>query len=1427
MNLFKWILLCVLVLLTAPGLVFADDPEYDPFYTKGVPLDAAPPIQGVFEEVDPFSGNLKIVQTDLDLPQNGGLELKIQRTYDSAIWSRRDTCYPGIVAINRMSPVGIGWTMHMGIVRNPWGNDPVLELPDGSRHAFYRDINDPTYTKKISKDFWVYKRVSEDPDPDRWEAISPNGIVYTFEYTWKNGDGVGYNDGSIVAQCIKIENPQRTSSISISYFNNFESGLAPAYSYIKSIVDTTGRTINFSYDLTLDPLNPKHQLKSISYGNQTFTYKYNKFYPPNGWIVNYLKEAIPPVGNSWKYAYEFPEGTMSWGQLAKFTYPTGGVIEYSYDDIKFATGIVSPAFRVITQRKTSGRDIPTGTWTYQYNSGGSSGDVTTITGPDGMKEVYSYYGWGNSRSGNVWRVGQLTEKKLYKGTTLLQTESYNWGAPNTSGGVKVSTNRLENADWNGTGGMVIDSFIWVPFLTSKVVARDGKTYTTTFSNHDSYGNPKKVVETGDKTRTTQLTYWTNAGKNIVQGKPATEKVTGGFPGSFTTSYTYDTNGNLTKLNKYGVITKYTYAKNGNLSKIIDANTKTWTYAWSKGRISKITNPIYSVSRVINANGTIAKQTNGRGYATLYTYDKNLRLTKVTPPLGNAISYTYPADSSYRKETRGSFFTKAYFDGFGRPTGSLNSKGVRSDIDYKAYGSKNFTDSNVGDKVSFDALERPAQAVHKDNKAIQYVYSGNTVTVKDEAGNSTVQTYNAFGSPDEKLLVAVKDANGHTAGYNYNILGSLTTITYGGITRSFGYNGKNFLTSESNPETGSITYGRDNVGNLTGKTDGTGTLSYTYDAINRLTKIAKGTEIITIGYDKADNRTFLLSPDASYSFVFDKANRLTAKNETILGTAYTSSYAYDGNDNLTGITYPGNRVVTYQYNGYNEVTTIPGFVASATYNLAGQPLGYTHGNGLGAVYTYNARYLPTGMSAGSIMGYTYGYDSRGNTVSITNGLDANKDQSFGYDKLNRITAFNGAWGNGSFTYDTSGNRLTKTIDGVDTTYNYASNRLTGTTGNEPGSYAYNTAGHLTSGAWGGKSYSLTYDGFNQVKSFTSGGTLVAEAGYDGDGLRIKKITADGTTVYHYDPAGNVLSEDQPDGSKTDYIYLNGKLLAKVDVNAELAEEVFFYHTDFAGTPLAMSDASGQKIWEADDKPFGEEFTVDGNGENDKRFVGKEKDEETGLNYFGARYLSAQTGRFLAPDPVRAVDIVRGEINASLLTEPQRLSTYTYSINNPYRFVDSRGLQVSAILDTKTNTLTITDSDKEVTISVSAFTGGHLDKNGNIVKPGVAPQTPASPGTYFITDNPNYRPNHPNWYGLLKNDDTIDDYFDNNRGGARLHGGTLSYGCVTIPYTKNKREDWNKVLNILKNTKTEAINYRKGPHWYNKSGRITKYGTLQIK
>lgn len=121
----------------------------------------------------------------------------------------------------------------------------------------------------------------------------------------------------------------------------------------------------------------------------------------------------------------------------------------------------------------------------------------------------------------------------------------------------------------------------------------------------------------------------------------------------------------------------------------------------------------------------------------------------------------------------------------------------------------------------------------------------------------------------------------------------------------------------------------------------------------------------------------------------------------------------------------------------------------------------------------------------------------------------------------------------------------------------------------------------------------------------------------------------------------------------------------------AEKVFFYHTDPSGTPLAMTDQNGIVVWRADYKPFGEEQTITGPIENNEKFIGKEKDKETGLYYFGARYMDPRIGRFISTDPVGPVEPWNSKTNHEMLLNPQNLNSYAYGLNNPYRYKDANG------------------------------------------------------------------------------------------------------------------------------------------------------------
>lgn len=65
----------------------------------------------------------------------------------------------------------------------------------------------------------------------------------------------------------------------------------------------------------------------------------------------------------------------------------------------------------------------------------------------------------------------------------------------------------------------------------------------------------------------------------------------------------------------------------------------------------------------------------------------------------------------------------------------------------------------------------------------------------------------------------------------------------------------------------------------------------------------------------------------------------------------------------------------------------------------------------------------------------------------------------------------------------------------------------------------------------------------------------------------------------------------------------------------------------------------------------------------RYTGKDRDAESGLDNFGARYNSSQVGRFMSPDPYNA---------GAFLDGPQTWNAYSYVVNNPLNATDPNGL-----------------------------------------------------------------------------------------------------------------------------------------------------------
>jgi RHS repeat-associated protein len=118
-------------------------------------------------------------------------------------------------------------------------------------------------------------------------------------------------------------------------------------------------------------------------------------------------------------------------------------------------------------------------------------------------------------------------------------------------------------------------------------------------------------------------------------------------------------------------------------------------------------------------------------------------------------------------------------------------------------------------------------------------------------------------------------------------------------------------------------------------------------------------------------------------------------------------------------------------------------------------------------------------------------------------------------------------------------------------------------------------------------------------------------------------------------------------------------------AQSQDTAVYYHIDAIGSVRMVTDANQQVIARYDYLPFGEPWTAPSDPDV-RQFAGKERDSETGFDYYGARYYSPRQGRFTSPDPA-GYD----------LTNPQTFNKYRYALNNPLHYIDRDGLYEESV------------------------------------------------------------------------------------------------------------------------------------------------------
>src|SRR5262249_54387607 len=169
-------------------------------------------------------------------------------------------------------------------------------------------------------------------------------------------------------------------------------------------------------------------------------------------------------------------------------------------------------------------------------------------------------------------------------------------------------------------------------------------------------------------------------------------------------------------------------------------------------------------------------------------------------------------------------------------------------------------------------------------------------------------------------------------------------------------------------------------------------------------------------------------------------------------------------------------------------------------------------------------------------------------------------------------------------------------------------------------------------------------------------------YDGDGKRVQKSNG---KVYWYGMGSDPLTETDASGNPTaEYIFFGGKRTARLDLPSAA---VHYYFSDHLGSASVVTSSTGAIQDESDYYPFGGERVITNSDPNNYKFTGKERDTESGLDEFGARYYSSAMGRFAIPDwAPKAVAVPYADYS-----DPQSLNLYSYVKNNPLNATDPDG------------------------------------------------------------------------------------------------------------------------------------------------------------
>ena len=895
-------------------------------------------------------------------------------------------------------------------------------------------------------------------------------------------------------------------------------------------------------------------------------------------------------------------GTTTVGQLADTVRKlTDGTLEYRYGNgmlMRFEAG----------GRMTAMVDRNGNTTTLTY----SGRDLTQITDAVGRKVTFQYDGNGNvaqatdplNRSwtyeysnspyrgilisvtdpvGNVTRYGY--DYSFVNNTNLARLNTITDPRGNGVKGVLYdfrgrvirqgfADGGIETYDYFLSGGIVTQTTITDPLGRKMIKRFNANGYV--IEQTDALGQKSKI----DRNLTNNLPNSTIgscgcAGESRKFDERGNQTEVTDQQGNITKFEYEPTHNKITKItDKMNRQTIFEYNANGNLTKVTDVAGRNFSMAYDQfGRVTSSTDSLNQTGYTeYDNNGFINARIDKLGKRWTMEYDTVGRLLSQTDPLGRKISYIF--DDLDRlvsiKDTNNTITNFGYDRNSNRisATNALNQT-WRMTYDKKNRLVKTTDPHGKVRKFEYDVAGQMTLTISPSGRQTRYEYDERGQVIKMFDGlNNTVE----FTYDYEKKLKSLKNERGY-----------LTTFEYDTLDRPV---------LQRNPlgQTSSVKY--DALGNLTEAIDELGrrtTLSY--DTVNRLQTVNYADAQVSYTYDNLNRPTQITDTQGgTIGWGYDALGRVLA--ETTANS--TVGYSYNDAGQRTSITVQGRTPVNYDYDAAGRLSSIRqgGESFNYSYDLLSRVESMTRPNNVTTSYEYDAvsrlKRLKHSFGSQTIEDLQYGYNAE--------------------DEISSISSLNSATLLPAVKTATSANEANRIAQFADSSYNFDEKGRTTSKTDASGTTVY------------------SWDARGRMTSATLPNGQVVSYAYDALGRRSSRTTSNQTTSFIYD--GQDVVQDRTD-STVQADYING---LGIDDKLKISNTngSLYFLKDHLGSTQGLSGISGnvaewQRYEAFGNSSISSSLTRYG-------YTGRERDEQTNLNYYRARWYDAQQGRFISSDPI---------------------------------------------------------------------------------------------------------------------------------------------------------------------------------------------------